>query len=138
MNMVKLNLIAILKKAFRKDLIVLAVVTLLVILAAFYIFSVTARGLGTDDNAKLNDFYAPLENEFVVSSRAYLNESGYNNPGVSLTHTTDEDLSRVYTLKIHHRRLNGISDEEKNRIISDLAGLGFADERCIIRISIIR
>ena len=106
MNMVKISLMANLKKLLRKDFLVLGIVTIILVSAAFFIFTITANGLGTDDNSKLNDFYAPLENEFVVSSRAYLNESGYSNPGVSLTHTTDENLNRIYTLKIHKRRIN--------------------------------
>ncbi len=138
MKTITMNLTATLKKLLRADIIILAIATIILVLGAFILFSISVNSFGTDDNAKLNEFYAPLESRFVADSRAYLNDIGYTNAGVSLTHTTDEDLSRIYTLKIHHRRLDGADDRETEGIIKELTELGFADERCTIRINIIR
>ena len=125
------------KSFLRADFIILAVFTAVLILASFIIFSISARSFGPDDNNRLNEFYSPLEERYVAAAREYLDDAGYVNSGVSLTHTTDGNLNRIYTLKVHHRRLDGLSDKELKGLTRDLYDLGFSDDRCTIKIIII-
>ena len=122
---------------FRKEFVYLGIITIALIGAAFYICSITSRSVTRYDNDVLNAYYSPLESEFVSEARALLNDRGFRNSGVSLTHTTDEELMRCYTLSVHHKRFNDITEEQKEEVIEQLMALGFSDDRCTIVISLI-
>ena len=119
-------------RIIKSEYVFLGILTLLLIAAAFFLFSITVKGKPADDNSVWNEYYAPMESEYVSEVRAYLNDSGYVNSGVTLTRTTDEELSRVYTLSIHHRRLEGCSEERREEISEILKSMGFEDDRCVI------
>lgn len=119
-------------RIFKSEYVFLGILTVLLIAAAFFLFTITVKGSRPDDNAVWNEYYAPMESEYVSEVRGYLNENGYVNSGVTLTHTTDENLNRVYTLSIHHRRLEGCSAERREEISESLRLMGFEDDRCVI------
>ena len=123
-------------RIFRSEYVFLGILTILLIIAAFFLFSITVKGNRSDDNSVWNEYYAPLEDAYVAEVREYLNDNGYVNSGVTLTHTTDEELNRVYTLSIHHRRLEGCSEERREEISGVLKSMGFEDDRCVIRVEL--
>ncbi len=125
------------KNIFKKDYFYLGILTVVLIAAAFFIFTLTVRGLEKSDSEALNEYFEVLEDEYVVSAREYLNEKGYVNSGVMLNHTTDENGMRVYTLSVHNSRFEYASDERKEEIIAALADLSFEDPRCSTGIKII-
>ena len=126
-----------LRKIVRKEYIILGIITAALIMTAFFIFSITAKSVTRFDNEIWNSYYKPLEDEFVTSARHFLNEEGFRNSGVTLTHTTDDELNRCYTLSVHHKRFNDITEYEKEEVIESLTELGFSDERCTIIIEFI-
>ena len=119
-------------RIFRSEYLFLGLLTLILIVGAFFLFSITVKGNRSDDNRIWNEYYAPVESEYVSQVRGYLNESGYVNSGVTLTHTTDENLNRVYTLSVHNRRLSGCSGERREELSEVLRSMGFEDDRCVI------
>ena len=119
-------------RIIKSEYVFLGILTVLLILGAFFLFSITVKGNRSEDNAVWNEYYAPMESEYVSEVRQFLKDSGYVNSGVTLTHTTDENLNRVYTLSIHHRRLEGCSEERRGEISGVLRSMGFEDERCVI------
>ena len=126
-----------LKKIFRMEFVILGIITGVLIAGAFFLFTLTVRSSDGDDNSIWNEYYAPAESEYISSVRSYLGEIGYSNPGVTLTHVTDSELMRTYTLCIHHRRFEDISTERKEEIITKLEEMGFEDDRCSIFIEFI-
>lgn len=126
-----------LKKIFRGEFLALGLITVMLIIAAFYLFSITVRSSAGDDNSFWNEYYAPAESEYVSEVRGYLDELGYCNPGVDLTHVTDSDLMRTYTVIIHHQRFGNLSSERKEEIEEAVLDMCFADERCSFRIELI-
>ena len=125
------------KNIFKKDYLYLGILTALLIAAAFFIFSMTVKGLDRNDSEALNEYFKVLEDEYVGSARAYLTEEGYVNSGVMLNHTTDENGMRVYTLSIHNSRFEYASEEKKNEVKEALEALSFTDPRCTTAIKII-
>lgn len=123
-------------RIFKSEYVYLGILTVLLIAAAFFIFSITVKGSRPDDNSVWNDYYAPMETEYVGSVRVYLNDLGYVNSGVTLTHVTDGDLNRVYTLRVHNRRLEGCSIEGREELCECLRAMGFEDDRSVILVEL--
>ena len=115
----------------------LGLLTVLLIVGAFFLFSLTVKGLERNDREALNEYFEILEDEYVSSAREYLNEKGYVNSGVMLNHTTDENGMRTYTLSVHNSRFEYASDEKIEEIKEALEGLSFSDPRCTTGIKII-
>ena len=126
-----------LKIIFKKDYLYLGILTVFLIAGAFFFFSITVKGLEQNDSEALNEYFRDLEDDYVSSARAYLNEEGYVNSGVMLNHVTDENGMRTYTLSIHNSRFEYASEERKEEIRQALEGLSFTDPRCTTGIKII-
>ena len=126
-----------LKTIFKKEYLYLGLLSLVLIAGAFFIFSLTVRGLEKNDSEALNEYFEVLEDEYVSSARAYLDEKGYVNSGVMLNHTTDENGMRTYTLSVHNSRFEYASEEKMEEIMADLTALSFSDPRCTTGIKII-
>ncbi len=124
------------KKIFRAEFVILGIITAVLIAGAFFLFTLTVKSSSGDDNGIWNDYYAPVEADYVSGVRQYLSEMGYSNPGVTLTHVTDENLMRTYTLNVHHMRFEGMSDERREVIMEALTDMGFEDDRCTIRVNL--
>lgn len=56
--------------------------------------------------------YKAMEAEYLQEVRMILLEKGCKNAGVTLTHVTDEEGNRTYTITVHHRKLEKIQEEE--------------------------
>lgn len=125
------------KNIFKKDYLYLGILTILLIAGAFIIFSITVKGLERNDSEALNEYFRVLEDEYVSSARAYLNEEGYVNSGVMLNHTTDENGMRTYTLSVHNSRFEYASEDKMNEIKATLESLSFTDPGCTTGIKII-
>ena len=125
------------KNILKKEYLYLGLLTLLLITGACFSFSLTVKGLEKNDSETLNEYFKTLEDDYVSSARAYLNEEGYVNSGVMLNHTTDENGMRTYTLSIHNSRFEYASDERKEEIMEALKDLSFTDPRCTTGIKII-
>lgn len=60
------------------------------------------------------------EQQLLTQMRQYLNENGYRNSGVTLTYVTDEDGSCDYTFTIHHKKIDAMSEEERENFTMEL------------------
>lgn len=67
------------------------------------------------------------EQQLMSDMRQYLNENGYRNSGVTLTYAVEEDGSCDYTFTIHHKKINGMSETEREALSAELAQACNAD-----------
>ena len=75
------------------------------------------------DAARVDEkYYKQMEQEYVTQVRGYLQGEGYENSGVALTKVLYEDGSREYTLNVHHKRIEALSEVEQNALREVLAG----------------
>ena len=60
------------------------------------------------------------EQQLLTDVRQYLKNNGYTNSGVTLTYVTDADGDPEYTFTIHHKRINDMSEEERETFSAEL------------------
>lgn len=96
------------------------------------VLCITFCGAGTvlsqSVDKEQENMYKQMEKEYVTQVREYLNQTGYENPGIMLTRVIDENGSREYTLTLHHRRFERMTDREKEDLLSQLKQFEFEVE----------
>ena len=100
-------------------------ITALLIFVAVFCTTGTVMGMEKDAARVDEKYYKQMEKEYVMQVRSYLQEEGYENSGLTLTKVLFEDGSREYTLNVHHKRINKISETEQNALRNKL--VQFAD-----------
>ena len=99
----------------------------------FAIALLMAIVVGSKENAQaagFNSYYSELEKQAKPLFRDYLNEAGFENAGIMLTHTVDENENRKYTIAIHHSGFERLSESGRADLAAGLVALGFSDARC--------
>ncbi|MDE6387655.1 MAG: hypothetical protein K2L82_07625 [Lachnospiraceae bacterium] len=109
------------------------ILTVLLVLIIIFCVKGTVMSMENHERAKQNHYYAALEEDYLESARDLLNGEGYTDCGINLMRVTYEDGSREYTVLIHHRRLERLSEEEKGELRSLLSREEFQDEGCSFR-----
>ena len=75
-------------------------------------------------------YYLEKEREVVKETRAFLNEKGFRNSGVSMTRVVNESGVRDYTITIHHEKIDKLDGGERELLKAELGKLTFADADC--------
>ena len=110
-----------------------AVTIILIIVAAFCCTGTVMSRTGFSEQ-ELENYYREREGRLVEDVREYLGQKGYVNSGVMLTRVVDADGSREYTLSIHHGRITGLSEQERERLTGSLQEMTFQDRDCIFTV----
>ena len=105
---------------------VFAGVTVLLILTVW----LSAAGIVKSESSERakEEHYAVLEQQYVEDVREYLNKTGYPDSGVMCNRVTYEDGRREYTVFLHHRRLAGLAEEEKEALMQELLQKAMEEE----------
>ena len=115
--------------------IVLIVVALVIAVVTFITTSITVtsckKGAASDNAA----YYHQLEQAYVKEARKVMNEQGYFDAGITMTRRMNEAGDRIYTVKVHHNRLNNASFEKTNELMELLSNIPFEDGQVLYRIS---
>ena len=115
--------------------IVLIVVALAVAVVTFITTSITVtsckKGAATYNAA----YYHQLEQAYVKEARKVMNEQGYFDAGITMTRRMNEAGDRIYTVKVHHNRLNNASFEKTNALMELLSNIPFEDGQVLYRFS---
>lgn len=106
-----------------------AVTILLVLIAAFFcVGTVMSR---TDlDARELEEYYLAKEQELTREIRETLEAKGFENSGVTVTRVVETDGSRLYTVTVHHGRIDGMCEEEREKLLEELKAISFTDDQC--------
>lgn len=107
-------------------------ISLVVVIFLFSVATLTVKGQGEHDIALERGFYEELEEDYVLRLREMLGNKGYFNAGITMTKIYQEDGSREYTVQIHHKRIDRLSEGEKVILMNELAAVCFGDEQCSI------
>lgn len=106
------------------------VITVLLILVIVFCVKGTVFSKEKQERATENHYYAALEKEYREQAKELLEEQGYHNCGVTMTRVTMEDRSREYTVLLHHRKLQKLSEVERERLVDTLSDMEFDHEIC--------
>ncbi len=105
-------------------------VTIFLMLVTAFCCAGTAFGRVGADGSKQEAYYRAKENWLVCEARAFLNGEGFENGGVMLTHVTEADGSRFYTLTVHHSGIGRLCEEDRQDFLARLEELVFEDPAC--------
>lgn len=78
-----------------------------------------------------------LEEKYVEEICELLEKLGYENSGINLTMVTDEEGNRSYQVKLHHRRINYLTEEEKAALFATIEDMAFQVVGCEFEISLL-
>ena len=101
----------------------------LVLVSAFFITGTVMSGNNPDEQ-QLELYYREREQQLVRDTRDYLNQSGFRNSGVTLTRVVEEDGMREYTITVHHDKIHGMNETEREILKTELATLVFVEDSC--------
>ena len=106
------------------------VLTVILVLIIVFCIKGTVMSRENNEREKINRHYAVLEQEYRERTREILEEQGLGNCGVNIRWVDEGDGSREYTVLLHHRRLDCMTEEEKFVLTDMLAEMEFDDEAC--------
>ena len=99
--------------------------TAVLILIIVLCIGATVKSESRDETRRMEN--RVQEQQLMSDMRQYLNENGYRNSGVTLTYAVEEDGSWDYTFTIHHKKINGMSETEREALSTELAQACNAD-----------
>ena len=111
----------------------LTAASVFLIFVIFFCSTETVMSQSKTDDRRTRQYYAAMEEEYKANISQMLNEKGFVNSGVNIRWVSDGYGTRIYTVIIHHRRINTLDDNDKDELLHELAGLEFADENCSFR-----
>lgn len=95
-------------------------------------FSLKVNGQGKQSITADRMFYEELEKEYTQQLSDVLAQKGYRNAGITMTKVYYEDGRREYTVQIHHKRIDRLSDGEKQLLMNELSAVCFGDSQCSV------
>lgn len=123
------------EKMIKEVLFVIFTFAVSMIIAFFVRGTVVSQA---DGNITVDEKSFPLlEEEYVEEIKALLNELGYENSGVNLTMVTDGEGTRSYQVKLHHKRISRLSEEEKEMLFATIEDMAFQVVGCRFEISLL-
>ena len=102
---------------------------LLVLITAFFA-GCTAMSRTDIGTRELEEYYLTKEQALTKDVRELLAMKGYENSGVMVTRVVEDDGSRIYTIAVHHKRIELLDDKEREMLLSQVENLVFDDEAC--------
>lgn len=107
-------------------------ITVVVVFTLFSLITIRVNGQGERDFASERQYYEQLEEDYEKRLVDMLEDKGYRYAGITMTKIYQEDGSRDYTVQIHHKRINQLSEGEKILLINELEAVSFGGEKCSI------
>ena len=109
---------------------VFGVLTVLLVLIIVFCVKGTVMSRENDERGRQNHYYAVLEREYLERTRLLLEEEGLRDCGVNFRWIADGNGNREYTILLHHRKLNRMSEQEKSALEDMLSEIEFRDASC--------
>lgn len=98
----------------------LSLITAFLVLASAFCVSRTVMSRERHDYTQENERYALLEDAFRERAKGILEERGYRDSGVTVTWTRDSDGVRSYRVEIHHRWIESLDEDGRERLTEEL------------------
>lgn len=121
------------KRKMRKSIMRKKITWMILVLTAVCLSAGTAMGKSSLSRQELEAYYKEKEQALVADARAFLDGEGFMNSGVMLTRVLDLDGSRVYTLTVHHGKIDKMCEEDRELLMAELEKMVFEDESCTFR-----
>ena len=106
------------------------VLTVILVLVIVFCIKGTVMSRESDARGKINRHYVVLEQEYRDRTKQLLEEQGLKNCGVNIRWVDEGNGNREYTVLLHHRNLDRMTEEERLVLTDMLAEMEFHDEAC--------
>ena len=116
---------------------VLVLITVLSVIGLAFFVSGTALSQTEEAFVKDEAMLRALEKEYVSDIRGYLKEQGFEDSGVTLTWMMHEDGSRCYEVLLHHRKMDGLSQSEREALFAEVLELAFEVAGCNFQVKLL-
>ena len=93
------------------------VITVLLILTIVFCIGSTVKSESGNETQRIEN---QVKEQLLTKVKQYLNENGCRNSGVTLTYVMDESGECDYNFTIHHKRINDMSEEEREAFSAEL------------------
>ena len=117
------------KMRLRKGFVVV-VMTMILVMALLVGMSCTVSSQSEENVSVSEESYIVLEGEYVQQLRTILKEEGYENCGINLTRVVDGEGERAYSIVLHHKYLDKLSEAEQQELFAQLATYAFQFSNC--------
>lgn len=105
-----------------------AAATLLLVMVAALSFVGTAICRAGSGREEQENLYREMEEQLIRDTREYLDLQGFPNSGVMLNRVVEADGSREYTLTVHHRTIDRMTEQERAELSAALTEFEFEDD----------
>ncbi len=112
----------------KKNEYLYAVVTIM--LAAVIFFTTTLTVLSQSRDRQRKQYYVCAEKMYLNQVRDILDGEGYEHGGVTVRWVEEADGMRNYTVLIHHKKINSLDVDGRDKLLEILSKVGFADQNC--------
>lgn len=106
------------------------VLTVLLVLIIFFCVKGTVMSREGNEYGRKNHYYAALEQEYLERTRQLLEAEGLRDCGINIRWVDDGSGNREYTVLLHHRKLDRMSEQEKSALGNMLSRIEFRDVSC--------
>lgn len=104
--------------------------TLGLICLVFTMMTLTVNATESKRLSHVNEHIEEIEDNYVKVLREELEDRGYRNAGVTMTKVFYQDGTREYTVKLHHKRMDRLTEQEKQELLAGLSKVAFGDSEC--------
>lgn len=103
------------------------IITGIFIFMTIFFSTATVRGEGKKRLQGEDPYYREMEETYMKQVREKLTNMGYENAGVYMSRIVETDGSMEYTVHIHHRRIDKMSEIQKEELERQLEQIEFSD-----------
>ena len=114
----------------KKKSISFIILVILSVLIIVFCTTETVMSQSRSDDRRRKQYYTKMEEAYYTDISALLDEKGYSNSGITIRWVSDDGESRDYTVMIHHRGIDVLSEKEKEALAQELSQAEFDDLRC--------
>ncbi|MDD6812622.1 MAG: hypothetical protein PUD93_12345 [Lachnospiraceae bacterium] len=104
------------------------ITTVVLIVWILFCSTQTVMSQGKADAESLKQYYAAMEQEYLSDMEQILTDKGYQNSGITIRWVSDEAGNRVYTVMVHHQKIDKLSAQEQESLLEELSEAEFEDE----------
>lgn len=106
------------------------IITIGLVIMAFTMMTMSVNATESKRLQHKDEYYEKVEDDYVQELREELTDNGYRNAGITMTKVFYEDGAREYTVKLHHKRLDRLTKQEQQDLLTKLSEISFADNEC--------
>ena len=105
-----------------------SIITVAAIILTVFCITGTVQSKNSRKLSLNNQYEREMEKEYVCNIKQELADLGFEYAGVSLTKVVNERQEKVYTLSIHHKRIDRMNSTQRKELTEKLERIKLLDD----------